>query len=104
VTKADLVDRIAEGTGLTKIETEAVVDGLLISVMDAVAAGNAVEIRGFGSFRGRERAPRVARNPQTDELIEIPRRFVPLFKPSAEFKRAVNAARIAAEQGSSDSA
>lgn len=97
VTKADIVDRIAEGTGLTKLETEAVVDGFMLSVMEALEAGRDVEFRGFGSFRVRERAPRTARNPQTDEPVEVPRQFVPVFKPSREFRRAVNEARIAAE-------
>lgn len=97
MTKADIVDRIAEGTGLTKLETEAVVDGFIITVMEALEAGRAVELRGFGSFRVRERAPRVARNPQTDEPIEVPRQFVPAFKASLEFRRVVNDARIAAE-------
>lgn len=97
MTKADIVDRIADGTGLTKLETEAVVDGFIVSVMDALEAGRSVEFRGFGSFRVRERAPRMARNPQTDEPIEVPRQFVPSFKPSQEFRRVVNEARIAAE-------
>lgn len=97
MTKADIVDRIAEGTGLTKLETEAVVDGFIVTVMDALEAGRSVELRGFGSFRVRERAPRMARNPQTGESIEVPRQFVPAFKPSQEFRRAVNEARIASE-------
>lgn len=96
MTKADLVDRVASGTGLTKLETEAVIDGFLYTIMTALVRGGAVEIRGFGSFRVRERAPRTARNPQTDQLMQIPRRHVPVFKPSAEFRRAVNDARIAA--------
>ena len=48
VTKADIVDRIAEGTGLTKLETEAVVDGFVITVMEALEGGGSVELRGFG--------------------------------------------------------
>lgn len=98
VTKADIVDRIAEGTGLTKLETEAVVDGFVITVMKALEAGQSVELRGFGSFRVRERAARMARNPQTDEPIEVPRQFVPAFKASREFRRVVNEARLAAER------
>ena len=97
VTKADIVDRIADGTGLTKLETEAVVDGFVITVMAALEAGDSVELRGFGSFRVRERAARMARNPQTDEPVEVPRQFVPAFKPSREFRRVVNEARAAAE-------
>ena len=97
VTKAEIVDRIAAGTGLTKLETEAVVDGFIYTVIEALQEEESVELRGFGSFRVRERAARTARNPQTDELIEIPRRFVPSFKPSREFARVVNEARIAGE-------
>lgn len=99
MTKADIVDRIAEGTGLTKLETEAVVDGFVITVMEAMEAGDSIELRGFGSFRVRERAARMARNPQTDEPIEVPRQFVPSFKPSRQFRDAVNDARLAAERG-----
>ncbi len=99
MTKADIVERIASGTGLTKLETEAVVDGFVYTIMNALEAGRTVELRGFGSFRTRERAARTARNPRTDEPIEVPRQFVPAFKPSREFRRAVNAARIAAEPG-----
>jgi len=98
VTKADIVDRIAEGTGLTKLETEAVVDGFVITVMEALEAGGSIELRGFGSFRVRERAARMARNPQTDEPIEVPRQFVPAFKPSRQFRDVVNEARLAAER------
>lgn len=101
MTKADIVDRIAEGTGLTKLETEAVVDGFVLTVMQALERGGSVELRGFGSFRVRERAARTARNPQTDEPVEVPRQYVPVFKPAAEFKRAVNEARQAEEQRAS---
>ncbi len=99
MTKAQLVDRIATATGLTKVETEAVVDGFMLTVIEAVSDGELVELRGFGTFRPRERAPRTARNPQTDEPVAVPRRYVPVFKPAAEFRRTVNEARIAAEVG-----
>ena len=95
MTKSQMVDRVAEATGLTKIETEAVIEGFLYLVQETVKDGEAVELRGFGAFRPKERAPRMARNPQTDEPVPIPRRWVPAFKPSKEFRRAVNEARIA---------
>lgn len=98
VTKADIVDRIAEGTGLTKLETEAVIEGFLITVREALEADESVDLRGFGSFRVRERAARTARNPQTDEPVDVPRRFVPVFKASQEFRRVVNEAHLAAER------
>jgi len=97
VTKAQIVGRIAGATGLTKVEAEAVVDGFMLTVIEAVKTGEMVELRGFGTFRARERAPRNARNPQTNERMIVPRRFVPVFKPAAEFRRAVNEARIKAE-------
>ncbi len=100
VTKADIVDRIADGTGLTKLETEAVVDGFIITVMEALESGESVELRGFGSFRVRERAARMARNPQTDEPVEVPRQFVPAFKPSRAFRGAVNDAHVAEAEAS----
>ncbi|NBC15745.1 MAG: hypothetical protein GVY18_00340 [Bacteroidetes bacterium] len=91
VTKAELVDRIATGTGLTKIETEAVVEGFMTTVMQALEAGDSVELRGFGAFRIQHRAARTARNPQTQELMEIDERYVPVFRPSQEFRDIVDA-------------
>jgi nucleoid DNA-binding protein len=99
VTKAQIVDRIAAATGLTKLETEAVVDGFMLTVVEAVEAGELVELRGFGTFRARLREARTARNPKTDAPVEVPRQFVPVFKPAAEFRRAVNEARQAVEHG-----
>ena len=92
VTKAQIVDRIADATGLTKMETEAVVDGFMHTVLEAVAEGDRVELRGFGTFRAVERAPRKARNPRTDEPVPVPRRWVPVFKPAQEFRRSVEEA------------
>ena len=89
MTKAQIVDRIADATGLTKIETEAVVDGFMQTVLDAVSDGDRVELRGFGTFRSVERAPRTARNPRTDQPVPVPRRMVPVFKPAQEFRRRV---------------
>lgn len=97
MTKADIVDRIALATGLTKIETEAVVEGFLTTVVEAVSAGERIELRGFGSFRAVERAPRTARNPRTDTPVPVPRRLAPVFKPALEFRRRTEAAGI--EQG-----
>ena len=92
MTKAQIVDRIADATGLTKIETEAVVDGFMQTVLDAVAGGDRVELRGFGTFRAVERAPRTARNPRTDVAVPVPARRAAVFKPAQEFRRRVEAA------------
>lgn len=91
MTKADIIDRIANGTGLTKIDTEAVVDGFFKTIIDSLAAGNGIEIRGFGSFRVKKKNPRNARNPRTGEKVFVGEHFVPAFKFSKDFKSAVDA-------------
>lgn len=90
MTKSDIVDRVAEGTGLTKLETEAVVDGFLKTVIDALCHNEHVELRGFGTFRVKERAPRIGRNPRTGEVVDLDGQFVPHFKVSREFRDLVN--------------
>ncbi len=90
VTKADIIDHIAHGTGLTKIETEAVVNGFIATIIDALVQGQKVELRGFGSFRPQHRAARIARNPRTKEIVEIDARYVPAFKASKDFRDAVD--------------
>lgn len=92
VTKADIVDRIASGTGLTKIETEAVVNGFIATIIDALKEGEGIELRGLGSFRVQHRKARKARNPQTNEEVRIGPRYVPLFRPSKELRRMVDQA------------
>ncbi len=87
--KADIIDRVAEGTGLTKIETEAVVNGFIHTVIDAMKEGKSIELRGFGTFKIQHRAPRTARNPRTNEELQVPARYVPVFKPSKDFRNAV---------------
>ena len=90
MTKADIVDRIAEGTGLTKIETKAVVEGFMTTVKDAMKEGRRIELRGFGVFEVEHRAPRTGRNPQTNEPVPIEDRFEPVFRPSNKFQDAVD--------------
>jgi integration host factor beta subunit len=90
MTKSDIVDRIALGTGLTKLETEAVVDGFLKTVVEALARDEHVEIRGFGTFRVKERAPRIGRNPRTGETVSLEGQYVPHFKVSREMRQLVD--------------
>ena len=89
MTKADIIDRVASGTGLTKIETEAVINGFLTVIKEALKNEERIEIRGFGSFRVQERAPRTARNPRTNEEVMVESCFVPVFKPSQHFRNDV---------------
>ncbi|HUI30050.1 MAG TPA: HU family DNA-binding protein [Candidatus Acidoferrales bacterium] len=90
VTKADIVEEIALQTGLTKIETMAVVEGFLASVRNSLAEGKTIEIRGFGSFKIRKRKGRMARNPKTGQAYPVKEQFVPYFKVSKEFKAFVD--------------
>ncbi|HHS12657.1 MAG TPA: HU family DNA-binding protein [bacterium] len=89
MTKADIVDLIAERTGLTKVETAAVVDGFMATVQWAMERGERVELRGFGTFCLRERREKHVPNPKTGTMMNIPHRIVPDFKPSPQMKKAV---------------
>ncbi|HET9332888.1 MAG TPA: HU family DNA-binding protein [Gemmatimonadota bacterium] len=89
MTKADLVEQIAEATGLTKKDTAVVVDGFLEAVKQALARETNIEIRGFGSFKVKRRKARKARNPRTGDAVYVPGRLVPTFKPSKELKELV---------------
>ena len=90
MTKADIVEVIATNTGITKIETEAVVNGFLKTVIESMKRGENIELRGFGSFKVVKRARRVARNPKTNEEVVVPEQHVPVLKISKDFKKAVN--------------
>lgn len=91
MTKADLVEQVAQaiGPGITKKDCAAVVDGFLNAIKRALAKQQNIEIRGFGTFKVRNRKPRVARNPRTGETVEVPARPVPVFKPSKNFREEI---------------
>ncbi len=90
MTRADIANKIAIATGLSKVETETVVEGFILCVIDALKNNETIEIRGFGTFKVKERQPRIARNPKTGAQVELDKRFVPMFKVSKEFKKTVN--------------
>jgi len=90
ITKADIVDRVAGGTGLTKLETEAIIEGFLKTVIESLKEGNSIEIRGFGSYKVKKKKARQARNPKTGEQVFVPEHHVPTFKFSKDFKDIVN--------------
>jgi DNA-binding protein HU-beta len=91
VTKADIVDILAKGTGLTKIETAAVVDGMIATISYALKNGEPVDFRGFGRFHTVHRAPRIGRNPKTGIEVPIPARKMPVFRVSKHLRDFVNA-------------
>ena len=91
MTKADLVEQVADaiGPGITKKDCALVVDGFLNAVKLALANGENIEIRGFGTFKVRKRKTRMARNPRTGDAVEVPSRSVPVFKPSKHLRTRV---------------
>ena len=90
MTKADLVEEVTQIGDLTRRDGEVVVDTVFDAVIQALQAGDKIEIRGFGSFRTRQRKPRVGRNPKTGDRVEVPAKKIPFFKPSKELKDMVN--------------
>ena len=90
MTKADIVDRVAAGTGLTKLETEAIIEGFFKTVIESLKDGKGIEIRGFCSYRVKKKNSRQARNPKTGQQVFVPEHYVPTFKFSKEFKEMVN--------------
>ena len=87
--KAELINAAAEKAGLSKKDTEAAVDAAIKAITEALAAGDKVQLVGFGSFEIRARAARIGRNPTTKEEIKIPASKVPAFKPGKALKDAV---------------
>jgi DNA-binding protein HU-beta len=90
MTKADLVDIVAQGTGLTKLETEAVIEGFFNSVIESLKNGKGIEIRGFGTYKVKKKNSRYARNPKTGEKVFVPEHYVPVFKFSKDLKMLVD--------------
>ena len=87
--KAELVDRVAKKTHLTKKDVSATVEALFETIQEALKAGEKVQVIGFGNFEVRERAARKGRNPQTGKEIKIKASKVPAFKAGKALKDAV---------------
>lgn len=90
MTKADLVNAMAEKAGLSKADAEGALKAFAEAVTDALKAGEKVALVGFGTFSVGERAARTGQNPQTGQKIEIPAAKVPKFKAGKALKDAVN--------------
>ena len=92
MTKSDLVTKVSREIGpkISKTECSSVVDLVLSSITEELAQGNSVEIRGFGTFKVRERKARMGRNPNTSEPVAIPARRVPVFTASKNFRNSVD--------------
>lgn len=90
MTKTQLIDAVANVSGHTKKDLEAVLDAVLEQMGEGLAKGEKVDLRGFGSFSAKEKKARTGRNPKTGEPIEIAARKAVTFKPSKELASKVN--------------
>ena len=90
MTKADLVERVAQEAEMTKKDAEQLVEIVFDSITDSLNKGEKIELRGFGSFRVRERNSRKGRNPKTGTAVDIPAKRVAYFKPGKELKELIN--------------
>ncbi|MEW6336603.1 MAG: HU family DNA-binding protein [Acidobacteriota bacterium] len=86
MTKADIVRILAEQVGLTRREAADTLAVVLDGVVEAIRAGEKVELRGFGSFRTRKRHARQGRNPRTGTKVKVPAKTVPYFKPGKQLR------------------
>ena len=90
MTKAELVEDVARAAELTKKDAERLVEIVFESIIETLNQGEKIELRGFGSFRVRERGARRGRNPKTGDPVSIPAKRVPYFKPGKELKELIN--------------
>ncbi len=90
MTKAELVEEVAQTTQLTKKDAELIVNTVFESIVQSLKEGKKIELRGFGSFRIRHRGARVGRNPKTGDRVDVPPKRIPYFKPGKDLKELLN--------------
>lgn len=90
MTKAELIEEVSRVVEMTRKDSETIVETIFDSIVNSLHKGEKIEIRGFGSFRTRQRQPRVGRNPKTGSRVEVPSKRIPYFKPSKELRDIVN--------------
>lgn len=90
MTKADLIEEVARTAEVSRKESETAVETIFGGIVDSLRRGDKIEIRGFGSFRTRQRRARTGRNPKTGAQVDVPAKTIPFFKPSKELKDLVN--------------
>ena len=91
MTKAQLIDEVARVADLSRKHAELIIDIFFQSIVTALERGEKIELRGFGSFRIRQRNARQGRNPKTGETVSVPAKRIPYFKPGRELKELLNA-------------
>jgi integration host factor subunit beta len=97
MTKAELVEEVSKVSDLSKKHSEIIVETVFKSIIDALHRGEKIELRGFGSFRLRQRDSRKGRNPKTGDKVDVPPKRVPYFKPGKELKELINREAFALE-------
>jgi integration host factor subunit beta len=90
MTKAELVEEVSRVSELTKKHSEVIVNTVFQSIVDALHKSEKIELRGFGSFRIRQRRSRQGRNPKTGQRVDVPAKRIPYFKPGKELKELIN--------------
>lgn len=90
MTKAEIISILAEGTGLTKVETAAVIDGLIATIRYALKKDEHFELRGLGTFKIVERKARNVRNPNSGEIMHVPAKKTLVFRVARDLKRYIN--------------
>jgi len=90
LTKADLVQEVARAVEVTRKEAEIIVGAVLDSMVESLQQGEKIELRGFGSFRIRQRGSRMGRNPKTGARVHVPAKRIPYFKPGRELREGLN--------------
>lgn len=95
MTKAELIEDVSRVVEMSRKDSEIIVETIFDSIVKSLKAGDKIEIRGFGSFRTRQRKPRIGRNPKTGTRVDVPAKKIPYFKPSKELKDLVNTSHAA---------
>lgn len=90
MTKAELVEQVARNTDLTKKHAELIVNTVFDSIVESLRDGEKIELRGFGSFRIRQRGSRIGRNPKTGATVHVPPKRIPYFKPGKDLRELLN--------------
>src|SRR5206468_12480689 len=101
MTKAEFVEEVARVSELTKKHSEVIVNTVFDSIIDALRKDEKIELRGFGSFRIRQRRSRQGRNPKTGDKVDVPAKRIPYFKPGKELKELINTTASPSEPATS---
>ena len=96
--KSDLINKIAEKTGIPKVDVLVTLETMFKEVKSSLIEGEHIYIRGFGSFITKKRAAKIGRNIKRNVAVEIPEHYIPAFKPSKEFVNEVKSGRLSPQE------